>query len=124
MPPSGTVQWLVVGVWPGLNSCSLLESESGSSGRVECAVANPVPPVLLASSYPHDDFSIKVLGARIVLLPMDLSCHLSVLTEAAVDGRIAVRRGRVLRVVLDVGRCLALVGQSPCLELGARLTTM
>jgi hypothetical protein len=41
-----------------------------------------------------------------------------------VDGSVAVRRGRVLRVIVDVGRCLALVGQSPCLELGARLATM
>jgi hypothetical protein len=41
-----------------------------------------------------------------------------------VDGRIAVRQGRVLRVVVDVGRHLALMGQSPCLELGAKLATM
>jgi hypothetical protein len=41
-----------------------------------------------------------------------------------VDGRVAIRRGRVLRVVVDVGRRLSLVGQSPCLELRARLATM
>ena len=80
--------------------------------------------MLLASSHPHDDFSIKILGARIVLWPMDRPCHRCVLTEAAVDGRIAVHRGRVLRVVVDVGRRLALVGHSKCLEDGARLATM
>jgi hypothetical protein len=41
-----------------------------------------------------------------------------------VDCRIAVRRGRVLRVVVDVERHLALVRHSLCLELGARLATM
>jgi hypothetical protein len=80
--------------------------------------------MLLASSHSHDDFSIKVLGARIVLWPMDLPCHRCVLTKAVVDGRIAVHRGRVLWVVVHVRRRLALVGQSPCLELGARLATM
>ena len=37
------------------------------------------------------------------------------------DGRIVVRLGPVLRVVVDVGRRLALVGHSKCLEDGARL---
>jgi hypothetical protein len=32
-----------------------------------------------------------------------------------VDGLIGVRRGWVLRVVVDIGRRLALMGQSPCL---------
>ena len=41
--------------------------ESGSSGDVERVVANLVPPMFLASSHPHDDFSIKGLGAPIVL---------------------------------------------------------
>jgi hypothetical protein len=41
-----------------------------------------------------------------------------------VDGRIAVHRGWVLRVEVDVGCRLALVGQSLCLHLGARLATM
>ena len=77
--------------------------------------------MLLASSHPHDDFSIKVLSARIVLWPMDLPCHRCVPTEAVVDGRIAVRLGPVLWVVVDVGRRLALVGLSKCLEDGARL---
>ena len=45
--------------------------ESGSSGDVERVIANPVPPMFLASSHPHDDFSIKVLDARIVLWPID-----------------------------------------------------
>ena len=80
--------------------------------------------MLLASSHPHDDFSIKVLGARIILWPMDLPCHRCVLTEAVVDGRIAIRLGPVLQVVVDIGRRLALVGHSKCLEDGASLATM
>jgi hypothetical protein len=41
-----------------------------------------------------------------------------------VDGLIGVHQGWILRVVVDVGHRLAFVGQSPCLELGARLATM
>jgi hypothetical protein len=41
-----------------------------------------------------------------------------------VDGRVAVHLGRVLWVEVNVGRRLALVGHSPCLELGARLATV
>jgi hypothetical protein len=66
--------------------------------------------MLLASSHPHDKVSIKILGARIVLRPMDRPCRRCVLAEVAVDGRIAVRRGGVHRVEVDVGRRLALVG--------------
>jgi hypothetical protein len=40
---------------------------------------------------------------------MDLLCYGSVLTEAAMDGRVAIRLGIVLRVVGDVGRRLSLV---------------
>ena len=80
--------------------------------------------MLLASSHPHHDFSIKILGARIELWPMNLPCHCCVLTDAAVDARIAVCLGRVLRVEVDVYRRLALFGQNPCLELGARLAIM
>jgi len=109
-----------VGVWPALSSCFLLPNlgESGSSVRVKCSIPDPVPPMLLASFHPQDDFSIKGLGARIILWPMDLPCHRCVLIEAAVDGRIVARRGRVLWIVVDVGRRLTLVGQSPCLGLG------
>jgi len=80
--------------------------------------------MLLASSCPHDHFSIKVMGARIVLWAMDHPCHRCVSIEAAVDELVAVRQGRVLWVVGDVGRRLPLMGQSICHELGARLTTM
>jgi hypothetical protein len=41
-----------------------------------------------------------------------------------VDGRVVVRLGWVLRVIVDVGCRLALVGQSPCLEVGERPATM
>ena len=104
-------------------ACSKL-GESGSIGRVDCAIANPKPAMLLASSRPHNHFSIKVMGTRIVLWAMDRPCHRCVSIEATVDGLIAVRRGWVIRVVGDVGRRLFLVGQSICLELGARLATM
>jgi hypothetical protein len=125
MPPSVAMQGRprVYG-WPLARvACSDLR-ESGSSGRVKYAVAKPIPPMLLASSHPHDKVSFKILGARIVLWPMDRPCCRCVLGEAAVDRRIAVRRGGVLWVEVNVGRRLALVGQSPCLHLGARLATM
>ena len=80
--------------------------------------------MLLASSYPHHDFSIKILGIRVELWPMNLPCHRCVLTDAVVDAGIAVRLGRVLRVEVDAYRRLALFGQNPCLELGARLAIM
>ena len=86
------------------------QGESGGTGRVDCAVANPEPAMLLASSGRHDHFSIKVMGARIILWATDLPCHRCVSFETAVDGLVAVRRGRVLRVVGDVGLRLALVG--------------
>ena len=59
---------LAVAVWPGLHSCSMLESrrERGSRGRVDDAVTKPVLPMLLVSTHPHDDLCIKVLGARVV----------------------------------------------------------
>ena len=80
--------------------------------------------MLLASSRPHDDFSIKGLRDRIKLRPMDLPCHRGVATEPAVDGHVVVRFGRVLRVVADIGRRHPLVDQSICLEWEARLATM
>ena len=98
--------------------------ESGSIGRVNCAIANPEPAMLLASSRPHDHFSIKVMGARIVLWASDLRCHRCVSFETAVDGLVAVHQGRVLWVVGDIGCRLPLVGQSICHELGAGLATM
>ena len=103
--------------------CSNL-GESGSTVCVDYVVANLEPTMLLASSRPHDHFSIKVMGARIVLWAMDLPCHRCVSIETAVDGLVTVRRGRVLWVVGDIGRRLALMGQSICHELGARLATM
>jgi hypothetical protein len=78
----------------------------------------------LASSNPHEDISVDVLGPRIVIWPMDLLCHGSVLMKAAVDGGVAICLGPVIRVVGDVGRRLALVGHSISREDGARLATM
>jgi hypothetical protein len=41
-----------------------------------------------------------------------------------VGGRVAVCLGPILRVVVDIGRRISLVGHSKCLEEGARLATM
>ena len=73
--------------------------------------------MLLAFSCPHDHFSIKDMGARIVLWAMHHPCHQCVSIKVAVDELIVVRRGRVLQVVGDLGRRHALVGQSICHEL-------
>jgi hypothetical protein len=78
----------------------------------------------LASSDPHEDISIDVLGPRIVIWPMDLLCHGGVLMKTTVDGRVAIRLGPVIRVVGDVRHRLALVGHSIDREDGARLATM
>ena len=80
--------------------------------------------MLLTSTHPHDDLCIKVLGAWVVLWPMDRPCRRCVLTDAGVDARVGVRLGRVLRVVGDAGCRLALVGHTPCLEVRALLATM
>jgi len=80
--------------------------------------------MLLASSRPHDDFSINGLIDRIKLRPMNFLCHRGVPTEAAVDACVAVHFGRILQVECDIGRRLSFVGQTVCLNLGARHTTM
>jgi hypothetical protein len=54
----------------------------------------------LASSDPHEDISVDVLGPRIVIWPMDLLGHGGVLTEAAVDGGVGVRLGPVILLAM------------------------
>jgi hypothetical protein len=78
----------------------------------------------LASSDPHEDIGVDLLGPRIVFWPMDLLCRGSVVMKAAVDGWVVVSLGPVIRVVGDVGRRLALVGHSIDREDGVRLATM
>ena len=80
--------------------------------------------MLLASSHPHHDFSVNILGARIELWPVNLPCHRCILGDTVVDAWMVVRLRRVLWVEVDVNRRLALFGQNPCLELGARLAIM
>jgi hypothetical protein len=80
--------------------------------------------VTLASSDPHKDIFIDVLGPQIVIWPMDLLCHGSVLMKTAVNGGVAIRLRPIIWVVGDVGRRLALVGHSISREDGARLATM
>ena len=65
--------------------------------------------MLHALPRPHDDHSIEVLGAWIVVCPMERPRHLSVLTDAGVDARVRVCLGRVLQVEGDIGRLKALV---------------
>jgi hypothetical protein len=78
----------------------------------------------LASSDPHEDIFIDVLGPWIVTWPMDLLWHGSVLMKANVDDRVAIHLGPVIQVVGDIGRRLALVDHSIRREDGARLATM
>ena len=90
--------------------------EGGSAGRVYKAVANVVAPMFLASSHPHNDFSIKGMGPQIPVWPMGLLSHLCVRLETAMDGRIAVRLERVVQVVGDAGCRFALASHSPSHE--------
>jgi hypothetical protein len=50
----------------------------------------------LASSGPNEDISVDVLGPRIVIWPMDLLCHDSVLNEVVVDGGFAIHLGPII----------------------------
>jgi hypothetical protein len=78
----------------------------------------------LASSDRHEDIGVDLLGPRIVFWAMDLLCHGGVVMKAVVDGEVVVCLRPVIRVVGDVGRCLALVGHNIGRKDGARLATM
>jgi hypothetical protein len=78
----------------------------------------------LASSDPHEDIGVDVLGPQIVIWPLDLLCHGSVLMKAVVNDGVAICLGPIIRVVGDVGRRLALVDHSIGRDDGARLATM
>jgi hypothetical protein len=78
----------------------------------------------LASSDPHEHIRVDLLDARIIFWAMDLLRHGGVVMKATVDGRVAVGLGTIIRVVGDVGRCLALMGHNIGREDGARLATM
>jgi hypothetical protein len=86
--------------------------QSGSGRRVDFPVDNLVPPMSLASSSPHEDIAVDLLGPWIVFWAMDLLRHGGVFMKATVDGGVVVRLGPVIRVVGDVGRRLALMGHS------------
>ena len=66
--------------------------------------------MLLASSHPHHDFSVNILGAWIKLWPVNLPCHRCILGDMAVDAWMVVHLKRVLWVEVAVGRRLALFG--------------
>jgi hypothetical protein len=98
--------------------------QRGSGRRVDCPVGNPVLPIYLASSDPHEDIEVDLLGPRIVFWAMDLLRHGGVVMKTALDGGVVVRLWPVIRVVGDVRRHLALMGHSIGREDGARLATM
>jgi hypothetical protein len=64
----------------------------------------------LASSDPHEDIGVDLLGPRIVFWAMDLLCHGGVVMKAVVDSGVVVRLRPAIRVVGDVGRRLTLMG--------------
>jgi hypothetical protein len=66
----------------------------------------------LASSNPHEDIGVDLLGPWIVFWAMDLLCYGGVVMKAVVDDGVVVRLGPVIRVVGDVGRRLVLMGHS------------
>jgi hypothetical protein len=78
----------------------------------------------LASSDPHEDIGVDLLGARIIFWAMDLLRHGGVVMKVAVDGGVAARLGPVIRVIGDVRRRLALMGRNIGREDGARPATM
>jgi hypothetical protein len=78
----------------------------------------------LASSDPHEHIGVDLLGARIIFWAMDLLRHGGVVMKAAVNGRVGVGLGPIIRVVGDVRRHLALMGHNIGREYGARLATM
>jgi hypothetical protein len=49
-----------------------------------------------ASSDPHEDIGVDLLGPWIVFWPMDLLCHGGVVMKEAVDGGDDVRLGPVI----------------------------
>jgi hypothetical protein len=103
--------------------CSHLR-QSGSGRRVDCPIGDPVPPMFLTSSDPHEHIRVDLLGPRIAFWAMDLLRHGGVVMKAIVDGGVAIRLGPVIWVVGDVGHLLALMGHSIGREDGARLATM
>jgi hypothetical protein len=78
----------------------------------------------LASSDPHEDIGVDLLGPWIVFWTMDLLCHGGVVMNAVVDGGVVVCLRPVIHIVGDVGRRLALLSHSIGQEDGARLATM
>jgi hypothetical protein len=78
----------------------------------------------LASSDPHEHIGVDLLGARIIFWAMDLLRHGGVVMKATIDDGVGVGLGPVIRVVGDIGRCLALMSHSISREDGARPATM
>jgi hypothetical protein len=66
------------------------QTQSRSGGLVDCPIGNPVLPMSLASSNPHEHIGVDRLGARIIFWAMDLLRHGGVVMEAAVDGGVGV----------------------------------
>jgi hypothetical protein len=108
----------------GLEPVLLARTRDRVGVEDESIIGNPVPPMSLASSDPHEHSRVNLLGARIIFWAMDLLRHGSVVMKAAIDGGVGVGLGPVIRVVGDVRRRLALMGHSIGREDGARPTTL
>ena len=78
--------------------------EAGRTRRVNQAVGDLVPPVLLPASRPHDGFSGEWRGRRIPSLPMERPSHLRVRSEARWDTGVCVGLWWSRRVVGHVRR--------------------
>ena len=78
----------------------------------------------LATSNPDNGLCIKGLSHRIEVWTTNLSCCRGVLSDAGLNCRIGVRLGPVVLIEGDIGRRLALVGHSICLEVTARPIVM
>ena len=98
--------------------------ETGRTRRVDQAVGDQVPPVLLPLSRPHDGFSGEWRGGRIPSLPVERPSHLRVCIDARVDAWVCVGLWWSRRVVGHVRRRLAHVIHGVRREVVARLAWM
>lgn len=101
-------------------------SDVGKSqaGTVDDAVANPQPPVLLASSQGHDYVCINVMLTRVVIFPILLLTGLCVLNDAPAETRVVVCLRPVAHAVGHIGRRLGLVCHAQGIEVRAFLARM
>ena len=73
-------------------------AERGYGGRVDCAVGNHVPTVLLPSR-PHEQVRVQWLGGKVEVITMACASCSGVRAHLLVGGSVGVCVGPVLRVV-------------------------